>query len=1242
MFIHNFIKATALAAIVFCGGAVCKGDSDKESILMYVETHVETPFKEEAHQDLLEYAEFLWNVKRSAFWSFLKNPQINYSSHFPTTPKTFEIAHRLHLSLASLQSHSVPTCPATHPQCSNFATADHKNFYCTAKEIKKNLQGKPTTFYCGDILTFKDILLPFEDDGDFEHNHDDHHSIKFISNSSTIGTQNEKMITLQGYDLLMELKNTKIGNWTDEDEQEKSLQSFGLWIINKVLRAKNQHSALKRLSSHSSTLGLSLKEFKADKKDITDIVRNLSNAIPATPDAQQITPEPILTINGLLANPSMLSLHSLVELNTMMAQVLERVHDLPVFRTESRVFAQKFIRETMPFLFEERFSLPDIKVSPELMAHFNPMNLNDLEVDKEYQSWDRHQVSIATMKPDGQDDGKMFKVALNLVKLTIFVGPQVTKLPQQLLLGLQKILNDLLPIQVSLLFMTPQQHPSGAVWKEKILKSKTSIPLRHIKADKETPEMKELMEKIPIFGDGGGNEIVYSVNGDYLRFDSLSFYNSILSLYDEHVKIISFGLRSDEDLIKPDRVPSKVRYGEVRKKLAASLLPIFFQKEMQVFADVLMILRDVLLTPGGFSKNSLLVGRAVPASVAKAIKQRSFVAHIQNKDEDQLLSVCAIVDPILNSVQASTLSGALLKLDSEVQYSILFRQHPAAYVSLAKAALIPGLKTVNQVWEQHFDGSSLVGGDNATAVALMPQAPPAWQLISASDAVDVDNYVLSSTDAVNGGDNVADSQINGDTSSKILNETLNETLNNTSNKTLNETLNKKISIPFSMKGWILEGRLSTVGGRTSTPSTLYNKEIFSIPGILLHCSHAPSPTRTIGPLGYFQFPIDSSKISDDISVSFGIDVSSSEKGVSENEKKIKRMYIDRSKINSIVENQCSVQFEHDNTFSPPSLIAFSNNNFKGATENNIKTKKKKTKQNQVINIFSIASGKDYERLIKIMSRSVMEGASRDVKVVFNFVANDLTPSFGKDMQALCAEWGCEYRALLYRWPSYLSTKQWRKHRTIWAEKILFLDTFFPEINKVSKILYVDADQVMRADPQQYFDYPLNGNVFGMVPFCSGTILARKETEEFRFWEKKGSYWDKVLDGRPYFISALFVVDMVQWHREMAGEALRSQYSVLSRNPSSLNQLDQDLPNMMQDQLPIAELPANWLWCESWCSDASKDNAASIDLCGNPLKTGGSKLDDGARIISEWTLYDREIGRVLSKVSGAGDVDEREL
>ncbi|CAN0086816.1 unnamed protein product, partial [Ectocarpus sp. 8 AP-2014] len=35
------------------------------------------------------------------------------------------------------------------------------------------------------------------------------------------------------------------------------------------------------------------------------------------------------------------------------------------------------------------------------------------------------------------------------------------------------------------------------------------------------------------------------------------------------------------------------------------------------------------------------------------------------------------------------------------------------------------------------------------------------------------------------------------------------------------------------------------------------------------------------------------------------------------------------------------------------------------------------------------------------------------------------------------------------------------------------------------------------------------------------------------------------------------------------------------------------------QVPIFSLPQEWLWCESWCSDGSKAEAKTIDLCNNP-------------------------------------------
>jgi UDP-glucose:glycoprotein glucosyltransferase len=42
-------------------------------------------------------------------------------------------------------------------------------------------------------------------------------------------------------------------------------------------------------------------------------------------------------------------------------------------------------------------------------------------------------------------------------------------------------------------------------------------------------------------------------------------------------------------------------------------------------------------------------------------------------------------------------------------------------------------------------------------------------------------------------------------------------------------------------------------------------------------------------------------------------------------------------------------------------------------------------------------------------------------------------------------------------------------------------------------------------------------------------------------------------------------------------------------------LAQDLPNNMIHQVAIKSLPQEWLWCETWCDDASKQYAKTIDL-----------------------------------------------
>jgi UDP-glucose:glycoprotein glucosyltransferase len=135
-------------------------------------------------------------------------------------------------------------------------------------------------------------------------------------------------------------------------------------------------------------------------------------------------------------------------------------------------------------------------------------------------------------------------------------------------------------------------------------------------------------------------------------------------------------------------------------------------------------------------------------------------------------------------------------------------------------------------------------------------------------------------------------------------------------------------------------------------------------------------------------------------------------------------------------------------------------------------------------------------------------------------------------------------------------------------------------------------------------------------------------EGFRFW--KTGYWANYLRGQPYHISALYAVDLRRFRELAAGDRLRQQYHALSADPNSLANLDQDLPNHMQFQIPIKSLPQEWLWCETWCSDETLKEARTIDLCNNP-QTKEPKLDRARRQVPEWTEYDEEIAALARRI-----------
>jgi len=69
----------------------------------------------------------------------------------------------------------------------------------------------------------------------------------------------------------------------------------------------------------------------------------------------------------------------------------------------------------------------------------------------------------------------------------------------------------------------------------------------------------------------------------------------------------------------------------------------------------------------------------------------------------------------------------------------------------------------------------------------------------------------------------------------------------------------------------------------------------------------------------------------------------------------------------------------------------------------------------------------------------------------------------------------------------------------------------------------------------------------------------------------------------------------------AGDMLRGHYQQLSADPNSLANLDQDLPNNLQREVPIYSLPEDWLWVSAtkktllFVRDAYVDFPASVRL-----------------------------------------------
>jgi UDP-glucose:glycoprotein glucosyltransferase len=164
-----------------------------------------------------------------------------------------------------------------------------------------------------------------------------------------------------------------------------------------------------------------------------------------------------------------------------------------------------------------------------------------------------------------------------------------------------------------------------------------------------------------------------------------------------------------------------------------------------------------------------------------------------------------------------------------------------------------------------------------------------------------------------------------------------------------------------------------------------------------------------------------------------------------------------------------------------------------------------------------------------MILSVLRNTNNTVK--FWFIENFLSPSFLVCIAAtafarllifnqefiphLAEAYNFQYELVTYKWPTWLRAQK-EKQRIIWAYKILFLDVLFPM--DLKKVIFVDADQIVRADLKELVDIDLQGAPYGYTPMGDDNT----DMEGFRFW--KTGYWKEFLQGRPYHIRQVVIFD----------------------------------------------------------------------------------------------------------------------
>ncbi|GMM59094.1 hypothetical protein DAKH74_057110 [Maudiozyma humilis] len=221
------------------------------------------------------------------------------------------------------------------------------------------------------------------------------------------------------------------------------------------------------------------------------------------------------------------------------------------------------------------------------------------------------------------------------------------------------------------------------------------------------------------------------------------------------------------------------------------------------------------------------------------------------------------------------------------------------------------------------------------------------------------------------------------------------------------------------------------------------------------------------------------------------------------------------------------------------------------------------------NIFTVLEDVNEEESYKKMVLNVLSGTRKFVgpDQHFTFWVLDAPflsssfKSFISEFNKRSTELKADIRLVRYEWPNWLRPQRFR-HRRLSVSKLLFLDVLFP--SNINHLVYL-SPQSNSIDPLEVLQESQNKK-------ASFSLFRMKGKG---YWNE--GYWKSMLHDNGltfYSIEPAFVINLAGLRQSNAGDKLRLHYQRLSTDVQSLFNIDQDLLNNIQMEVPLGSLQSN--------------------------------------------------------------------